>query len=352
MSLPAVLFGGPSPEHDISITTGLMASRTLGACHAVYWDKTGRFHLVDGDHEPKDFADGTPRKARELSFIAEPGGGFHLKRRALDISVIVLATHGGPGEDGTLQGMLDLAGYRYSGPGQAGSALGMDKFAFGATVERLGLPTLPRTLLSAEPPEFDGPYILKPRFGGSSIGIEVVEDHPTALALAASSPQHGEGTVVEPFLEGVRDLQVALRFHPSVQTSSIEEPAQVAGGVYTYQQKYLAWDAGSGVSNPTADLDAATERDVRRMAEDVGRMIGIRGIARVDFLLTDAALFVNEINTIPGSLSGALWAPITREELLRDVVAELEAIPPRRYSTHGADGTALRNARSIASKLG
>ena len=352
MSLPAVLFGGPSPEHDISITTGLMASRTLGDCHAIYWDKTGRFHLVEAGLEPQDFADGTPRKARELSFVVEPGAGFLLKRRPLGLSVLVLATHGGPGEDGTLQGMLDLVGYRYSGPGQAGSALGMDKLAFGATVARMGLPTLPRVLLSAEPPEFDGPYILKPRFGGSSIGIEVVEDHATATALAKSSPHHGEGTVVEPFLDGVRDLQVALRFHPSVQTSAIEEPAQVAGGVYSYQQKYLAWDEASGVSNPTADLAPNVEREVRRMAELVGRMIGVRGIARVDFLLMGDMLYVNEINTIPGSLSGALWAPITREELLRDVVAELESSAPRRYSTHGADGTALRNARSIASKLG
>src|SRR5690606_16332354 len=105
-------------------------------------------------------------KARPLQFVAEPGGGFHLKKRPLDLSVIVLATHGGPGEDGTLQGMLDLAGYRYSGPGQAGSALGMDKLAFGATVAALGLPTVPRVLLSDAPPPFAGPYIVKPRFGG------------------------------------------------------------------------------------------------------------------------------------------------------------------------------------------
>ncbi|MEX0757790.1 MAG: hypothetical protein WD532_12065 [Acidimicrobiia bacterium] len=352
MPLPAVLFGGPSPEHDISITTGLMAVRTLGRCHPIYWDKTGRFHLVEDSLEPADFADGVPRKVRELTFVAEPGSGFLSKKKPLDISVIVLATHGGPGEDGTLQGMLDLAGYRYSGPGQAGSALGMDKLAFGGAVERLGLPTLPRVLLNSVPPPFDGPYILKPRFGGSSIGIEVVDDHATALALASASPHHLDGTVVEPFLDGVRDLQVAVRFYPSPQTSMIEEPAQGAGGVYSYTQKYLAWDESSGVSNPKAGLSVELDGEVRRMAEIVARMIGIRGIARVDFLASGDDVRVNEINTIPGSLSGSLWAPISREELLRDVVTELEATSARRYSTHGADGMALRNARSIASKLG
>jgi D-alanine-D-alanine ligase len=352
MTLPAVLFGGPSPEHDISITTGLMAARTLRDVHAIYWDKTGRFHLVDAGLEASDFADGTPRKSKPLQFVAEPGAGFLLKKKAVDLSVIVLATHGGPGEDGTLQGMLDLVGYRYSGPGQAGSALGMDKLAFGAAVERIGLPTLPRQLLTPTAPAFAGPFILKPRFGGSSIGIEVVEDHATALAFASASPHHADGSVVEPFLEGVRDLQVAIRFFPELQTSMIEEPVQAVGGVYSYQQKYLAWDESSGVSNPQAELSEPVDREVRRMARVVAEMIGIRGIARVDFLLMDENLTVNEINTIPGSLSGALWAPLTREELLADVVAELEASSPRRYSTHGADGTALRNARSIASKLG
>jgi D-alanine-D-alanine ligase len=352
MSRPAVLFGGPSPEHDISITTGLMAVRTLREPHAIYWDKTGRFHLVEGSLEPVDFADGTPRKARELQFVAEPGSGFMHKKKTLDVSVIVLATHGGPGEDGTLQGMLDVAGYRYSGPGQAGSALGMDKLAFGAAVERLGLPTLPRLLLGPEPPSFGGPYILKPRYGGSSIGIEVVEDHSTALALAGGSPHHLDGSVIEPFLDPVRDLQVAVRFYPEPQTSKIEEPAAAGGGVYSYEQKYLAWDDASGVSNPVAELSGELDGEVRRMALAVARLIGIRGIARVDFLLGSGGLVVNEINTIPGSLSGALWAPIERSQLLDDVVAELEATQARRYSTHGADGTALRNARSIASKLG
>lgn len=352
MPLPAVLFGGPSPEHDISITTGLMAARTLGDVHAIYWDKTGRFHLVDAGLEAADFADGTPRKTKELHFVAEPGGGFQLKKKPLDLSVIVLATHGGPGEDGTLQGLLDLAGYRYSGPGQAGSALGMDKLAFGAAVARLGLPSLARELLGVDPPGFPGPYILKPRFGGSSIGIEVVEDHATALSLARASPHHGDGSVIEPFLEGVRDLQVAIRFHPDIQTSTIEEPVPAAGGVYSYQQKYLAWDEDSGVSNPRAELAPAIDAEVRHMARVVAEMIGIRGIARVDFLLMGEDLTVNEINTIPGSLAGSLWAPLTREELLADTVAELEATAPRRYSTHGADGSALRNARSIASKLG
>ena len=131
MTKPVVLFGGPSPEHDISISTGLQAAHTLGDVTGIYWAKNGGFHMVDAESEVTDFADGIPRKARELSFDARPGQGFVLKKKPVALTMVLNCCHGGPGEDGTIQGAMDMVGYRYSGPGQMGSALGMDKLAFG-----------------------------------------------------------------------------------------------------------------------------------------------------------------------------------------------------------------------------
>lgn len=359
MTHPAVIFGGPSDEHDISVSTGLQVVRVLSEgdkeIEAIYWDLTGRFHLVDPRSEVVEFADGPPRKGRELSLLAEPGAGFMLKRKPLDLSVVVNCCHGGPGEDGTLQGALDLAGLRYTGTGQAGSALGMDKLSFSAAVAQVGLESLPRVLLEqAAAPSFDPPYIVKPRFGGSSIGIEVVEDHATALALLGG-PHMRDGAVLEPFLPDCRDLQLAVRTYPSLEHSAIEEPMRAAGGLYSYRQKYLAWGEGEGIARKlpapvTVDLD---ER-IRSAAKKVAAMVGVRGIARIDFLERGGELWVNEINTIPGSMSTYLWIdpPRTRAQLLADMVAEATALPPRRFSTTGADGTALRNAGSLASKLG
>ncbi|MFB3051674.1 MAG: hypothetical protein ACE1Z0_06775, partial [Acidimicrobiia bacterium] len=222
MSKPAVVFGGPSDEHDISVLTGLQVARALGDVHAIYWSKSGEWYLVESDLEAGDFADGVPRKAREVSFVVSPGQGFVLRRKPLDLSAVFIACHGGPGEDGTLQGLFDLAGLRYTGPGRAASALGMDKLAFGAAMASAGLPTLPRTMVSTgeEPlPEFAAPYIVKPRFGGSSIGIEVADDWEAVLALKRSSSFLDQGAVVEPFLTGSRDLQVAVRTHPEWQMS-------------------------------------------------------------------------------------------------------------------------------------
>lgn len=359
----AVIFGGPSPEHDISISTGLQACHLTGAVDAIYWDKTGRFHLVDPSAEMAEFADGVPRKATPLSFVAEPGmgfvqggSGFSKKPKPLESSVFLNCCHGGPGEDGTLQGLFDLVGYRYSGPGQAGSALGMDKLAFGAAVAQLGLPTLPRTLLRADDaPPFDGPYIVKPRFGGSSIGIEVVEDHVTALALLRA-PNMADGAVVEPFLSDFRDLQVAVRTYPDRQLSAVEEPVRVPGGLYSYEQKYLAWGESGGEMLRKLPADMSDEMSTRlsSAAFAVADLIGVKSVARIDFLETGGDLWVNEINTLPGSLASYLWIepPIDRRQQIEDVFAELEASRPRAFTTAGADGAALRNAGAIAGKLG
>jgi D-alanine-D-alanine ligase len=358
MAKPAVIFGGPSDEHDISILTGLQVTRALGDVHAVYWSKTGDWFQVDPGLEAADFAGGVPQRAREMSFIASQGQGLVVKRRPLDVDVVVIACHGGPGEDGTLQGLLDLAGLRYTGPGQAASALGMDKLAFGAAMSAAGLPTLPRAMVSTgeEPaPDFAGPYIVKPRFGGSSIGIELAEDWPTVLALKRRSGFLDQGAVVEPFLLGSRDLQVAVRTHPKWELSAIEAPARAAEGIYSYDQKYLAWGGEvSGGRELPATLDPGVEEQIVRFSVRVTEVAGLRGIARIDYLERDGQVVVNEVNTIPGSMGAYLWIdpPISREQLFRDMVDEARSGPVRRFSVAGSDGTALRSAGTIASKLG
>lgn len=358
MAKPAVIFGGPSDEHDISVLTGLQVTRALGDVHAVYWSKVGDWFEVDPALEAVDFADGVPRRARELSFAAAPGQGLLIKKRPLDIEAVLIACHGGPGEDGTLQGLLDVAGLRYSGPGQAASALGMDKLAFGAAMAAAGLPTLPRAMVVSgeEPaPTFAGPYIVKPRFGGSSIGIEVADDWATVLALNRSSSFFDQGAVVEPFLLGSRDLQVAVRTHPKWELSAIEAPARAADGIYSYDQKYLAWggEVSAGRDLP-ATLAPEIEEEIRRLSARITEVAGLRGITRIDYLEKDGEIVVNEVNTIPGSMAAYLWIdpPISRQQLFRDMLDEARSARVRVFSVAGSDGTALRSAGTIASKLG
>jgi D-alanine-D-alanine ligase len=360
-----VLFGGPSPEHDVSILTGLQALREVRRSDAeavgIYWTKTGSFVSIDADVEAESFLDGIPKGSEELTLRLGADGGFFTsgrRERSLNIDAVVLATHGGPGEDGTLQGALDLAGVNYSGPSVAGAALGMDKWAFGSLVANAGLPTLPRALLTngTSSLPFEGPYILKPRFGGSSIGIDIVADYATAKARLTSNPHLASGCVVEPYRRDLTDLQIALRSYPSLQLSSIERPLRrsLDTEILDYRDKYVG---GEGMVSAPRELPAILFQDQAKelttIATQLADLAAVRGVARVDFLASDGELFVNEINTIPGSLAKHLFIepPLAFGELLADLLREARERPAHRYSVAGADGIVLRSAGSIAAKL-
>lgn len=373
MSEVAVIFGGPSPEHDVSVLTGLQAARALAGTdrvHALYWSKTGDWYEVDPSFEASAFVEGVPRGSAALRLALGPEGGFvgeggrFGRPKPLAIDAAVVCCHGGPGEDGTLQAALDLAGVAYTGPTVAGAALGMDKLAFGAVVAQAGLPALPRVLLEPGTDDlgFPGPYIVKPRYGGSSIGIEVVADLATATARLAANPHLRAGAVVEPYRPNFFDLQIGVRSWPELALSAVERPLRTprAGGaagepeILGYADKYVGGEGmASAPRQLPAEIDPGLEKALREAALMVARSCSVRGVARIDFLSDGDELVVNEVNTVPGSLARYLWVDpaVPFRTLLGDLLAEARARPTHAYSAAGADGTVLRGAASIAAKL-
>ncbi len=360
----AVIFGGPSPEHDVSILTGLQAVHELmgsRTTHAIYWTKTGAFHEVDPALEAKAFLDGVPAGSTALQLVA--GAGFVAEARrlskpkTLELDAAVLCTHGGPGEDGSLQGALDLAGVPFAGPTVAGAALGMDKLAFSSVLNDHGVPVLPRRALTPTTElDFLGPYIVKPRFGGSSIGIDVVADLDTAKARLTTNPHLSAGAVIEPYRADLADLQIAVRSYPTLELSAIERPLRSSRGgeILDYRDKYVGGEGmASAPRELPASLSAEREREVQALARAVAELTSLRGVARIDFMEGEAGLFVNEVNTIPGSLARYLFIEPKRSfgALLADLIAEAVERPTHRYSAAGADGLVLRGAASIAAKL-
>ncbi|NNN18489.1 MAG: hypothetical protein HKL84_01405 [Acidimicrobiaceae bacterium] len=368
MAKVGVLFGGVSPEHDISILTGLQAVRglesTLHEVIAIYWAKTGEFYQTELSLEAKDFSNGVPSGAIRLSFSLQDGfiahaGGIFSKSRGLDIEVVVVCLHGGAGEDGSVQAVLDLAGIAYTGPGSKGAAVGMDKLAFGGLLLSHDVPTLPRKLLteSVGHPGFEGPYIVKPRYGGSSIGIEVVADFTTALARLKLNVHFRQGAVIEPYRPDLFDLQVAVRSYPVFELSAIERPVRSGANseILSYADKYVA---GEGMVAAPRELPAvipdSLADSLRNYARIIGDILPVRGLARIDFLSDGVdILYVNEVNTIPGSLSKYLFIspPISFEKLLGDLIDEAASHKTYMPVTAGADGSALASAGSIAAKL-
>jgi len=363
----AVLFGGPSPEHDISILTGLQAIRALAGAgrrvEAIYWSKAGAFWSVASDLEASAFAAGVPQGAVPLVLAIGAHGGFvrearglRVKRDVLDIEACVNCCHGGPGEDGTLQGALDLAGVPYTGPSAKAAMIGMDKLVFADLARAAGLPVLPRTDAGRDP-AVAPPWIVKPRFGGSSIGIEVVSDRASLAARLSASPHFRAGAVIEPYREDLFDLQIALRRYPELTLSAIERPTRQAkaAGILTYGDKY---QPGGGMATAPRELPAAIKPEmaesIREIAVAVATLVGVRGVCRVDFLANeDGELWLNEINTIPGSLSHYLFIDPKEsfgDQLVRDLDEAL-ARPTYTPVLQGADGSVLQSAASIAAKL-
>jgi D-alanine-D-alanine ligase len=162
--------------------------------------------------------------------------------------------------------------------------------------------------------------------------------------------------VVEPYRPDLHDIQIAVRTYPDVALSAIEKPLRSSADreILDYKDKYVG---GEGMVSAPRELPAnipdARAEQIRSAAYDVARLALVRGVARIDFLANEDELYVNEVNTIPGSLSKHLFIdpPLSFLALLDDLVAEATNRPAHQYSSTGADGVVLRSATSIASKL-
>ena len=367
MSKVTVVFGGPSAEHDISILTGLQAERILAkAGHDVqclYWARSDKWFLVPNDCEARDFLGGEPKgsKGVELRLGAKDGDGFYQPGglgggKRLDIGTVLNCFHGGAGESGGVQWLFELAGIKATGATPQSAALGMDKLAFGATMLNAGLPSLPRELLSTHrAPSFDGPYIVKPRFGGSSIGIEIVDTYDSALALLQTSPHLRAGAVLEPYRPDLFDLNISVRTFPEVVVSDIEKPLRPGdGSIYDYSAKYVHSEGLSAAPREfPAQVSEAVTAKIKELAVLVTEQTGLTGILRIDFLAggdDGTEVFVNEVNSIPGALSLYLWPDTPAADVLGGALSEAERHVPQ-VTRNYEEGVALRAAGGIASKL-
>lgn len=363
LSRVAVVFGGASPEHDVSILTGLQCERVLSEVgvdvQPLYWTRTGEWYACARGLEARDFLDGAPKDAARLE-LRLPSPGFVTKKglggvKAMEFDAALNCCHGGAGEDGGLNSLFDLVALPLTGGPAAAAALGMDKLAFGAVLRSAGVPVLDRVLVGEQEPPFAGPYIVKPRFGGSSIGIEIVDDWNTAKALAASSVQLRQGAVAEAFHEDAVDLNIAYRTAPQFAVSMLERPLRAGVGIYSYADKYMQ---AEGLVAAPREMPAKVPPEVEARAAALARQVrdctDIRGLVRLDFLLRQDELFVNEVNTIPGAMGLYLWPSggTSASQLLLDLLEETKSRRGRGAPTSFEPGAALRAAGGISSKLG
>lgn len=317
----AVVFGGPSAEHDVSIVSGLAIARALAE-----GGRPVELVLVDLDRRwwwiPSAELAATPDPAR----YDEPAGlgaegpltaGEAVDRLARRASppVVFVALHGPFGEDGTIQGLLEAAGLVYTGSGVGASAIGMDKPRFKRLVRGAGLPVVDwleisrrrwlaePTAILAELEAFAAAHgeprlMVKPAALGSSVGMTLAHGPAERGAALELAFRFDERALVERYLAGARELEVAVIGN---EPSRLEAygPGEVWPGreFYDYEAKYTP---GLSKTTPRAELPEATAARLRELAKATYAAVGAAGFARVDFLAVGEDVFVSEINTIPG----------------------------------------------------
>ncbi|HWI22570.1 MAG TPA: D-alanine--D-alanine ligase family protein [Baekduia sp.] len=288
----AVLRGGRSSEHEVSMRSGGAVADALAAA--------GHDAVIVELNE-----DGTWCSAGD-ELALQPGRGL----LGCDVAFPVL--HGPFGEDGTVQGLLELLGIPYVGSGVMASAVCMDKVVFKDLMAQRGLEQVGYALVTAadEPPDLGYPCWVKPARLGSSVGIVRVaapEDLPDALEQAFA---HDPRVIVEAHSQGL-EVEVSVLGH--TEAPEVSTPGEIVllsdSGWYDYETKYS--DGGMRLEVPARISESVAER-VRQMARDAFTAAGCSGLARVDFFVDGETVLLNEINTLPGftptSVYGALWA--------------------------------------------
>ena len=328
----AVLFGGPSLEHDISILSGTAIGDALADAGVpvmpVLIDLAGRWWWLPDGHRRAGRPAAVYDRPEDLGATGPHSAGAALDRLAAarPAPIVFIALHGPFGEDGTVQAMLEAAGIGYTGSGVLASALGMDKAMQKRLWRGLGLPVVDWREVTADRWRADPDGVLgeleafagaaeprlmvKPAHLGSSVGITLAHDVTERRPALDLAQRHDALAVVERYLVGARDLEVAVIGNgPPL---GVHGPGEVVPGheFYDFAAKYTP-----GLSRTTirAAVPEATRELVRKHARDAYRAVGAAGFARVDFLLQGASVVISEINTVPGFTPISLFPTMPAE---------------------------------------
>jgi D-alanine-D-alanine ligase len=283
----AVLAGGRSSEHEVS----------LASAEAV------RLGLTEAGHDPVDVRidrEGQwTHDGRELTL--EPSGGL------LEADVVFPVLHGPFGEDGTVQGLLELLDVPYVGAGVLASSLCMDKGLFKDLMAAHAVPQVDYAVVrDGERPQLDFPLpaFVKPARLGSSVGISKASGSQELAASLELAFEHDPIVVIERMAQGM-EVECSVLGNGDPEASTPGEIVIQKSDWYDYEAKYT--DGGMELVVParTDHLD-----EVRRLAIEVFRIVGCAGMARVDFFVTDDGVLVNELNTIPGFTATSVYAKL------------------------------------------
>ncbi len=305
----AVLMGGTSVEREVSLATGravLEALRDRG--HEAYAVDTARGY-VPRDEEERLLGRAVGREPPDEEELLEAGRG-ELTLGVADVPVVeeadvaFLALHGGQGEDGRLQAVLDVAGVRYTGSGHLGSAVAMDKRISKELLERGGVPTPAWSEPGAGPEEIAGepgiPAVVKPAAAGSTVGVTVVRERGELSGALERAARWGGDPLAERYVPG-REITVGVLDGEALPVVEIHP----GHDIYDYESKYTP---GLSHYDVPAQLDPERAERVQELAVRAYRILRQESYSRIDFLFSedDDEFYCLEANSLPGMTSTSL----------------------------------------------
>ena len=357
----AIIIGGHSVEHEVSIISGLQALNALNPdkyeAFPLFISKDNRFYVGENLRQIASYRDMPACLAAATRVLPVPAEGcvelvrYPMKKfgnntvAAFDVAVPVV--HGTNVEDGTLMGYLEMLGVPYASCDVTSSALGMDKFAMKGALRQAGIPVLEARQYTGKQYAVDNdavlddiesaigyPVIVKPVNLGSSVGISKAKNRAELVDAMDLAVSFSARVLVERAVPNLREINCSvLGDYETARPSACEEPLN-AEDILTFGDKYLSGNGGksSGSKGMTdlkrrcpAELPEGMTQRVQELAVATFKALGCLGVARIDFLndKQTGELWVNEINTIPGSLSFYLWQEVgvSFSELMDELVS-------------------------------
>lgn len=344
-----VIFGGKSVEHEISIISAIeamgYADESKYKIVPIYIDKDNTWYT--GEHLKniinfrdidlvKRYAKKVALVRVDKSFVLQKLGMF--KKNLCVIDIVVPIGHGAYLEDGSLQGYLNMLGVPYAGPSVLGAALGQDKVIQKELLSANNMPLVNYTwfysyelsdkkLVQERLSKLKFPVFIKPSSLGSSIGIEIAEDEKDFFKKVKNTMKYDKKILVEEKVNDVKEINISvLGNYKKVKVSEIEE-INSNEDFYSFKEKYVNnFSKIQEKDNKTKPIISKEMiEDMKEYAINTFKALDGNGVARIDFLINDKTkkIYINEINTIPGSLSSYLWKAKKKNqtELFDDLIA-------------------------------
>ena len=306
----ALLFGGASYEHEISIVSAITVKGKLSRFDLsyIFCDQDHTFYLIEASKmKATTFSRGEHRKMPQLFMT---NGGFEQRglfgSKKFDMPVINII-HGGDGEDGSIAAMLDFYAIPFIGPRKEASMLSFDKHYTKWMANSLGVKTLPfEAITQASRKEIKTayPFILKPARLGSSIGVSVVQDASELEYALDVAFEFDTVLLIEPFISGVKEYNLAGFSARGEMTYSIVEEPQKAEFL-DFEKKYLDFSRSSTVAEASISSDLV--KQLQTAFEVIYSPLFEGAIIRCDFFVIDDEVYLNEVNPIPGSMANYLF---------------------------------------------